>query len=168
MGEKYFLQVNDVLSGRLMSESTETREKETERDGRMDRGKPLQRKNEEKKIWGVSDSLIKRQGEEMRTLRCGWKNVEWEKATGGAGRDQYRRIMICSLWGSGGTAVSDIRDQSVCVHKCWFAFLLLRAIVRKRKRLGFSCCMQRMCDDDAGGQQLVEAVWLILKMTYLK
>lgn len=63
-----------------------------------------------------------------------------------AGRDQYNRVMICSLRGSGGTALSDIRDQSmrvcVCVHKCQFAFLLLSMVDRKRNRLGFSCCVQ--------------------------
>lgn len=115
-------------------------EKETGREGQM---RTISEEEWGKKIWGVHDSLIKRCGEErgerggVAEKMCGEKRRQRD-----AGRDQYRRVIISSLWGSGGTAPSDIRDQSLRVHECWFTFLLLSMSFRKRKRLGLSCCMQ--------------------------
>lgn len=87
---------------------------------------------------------------ERRTSRCGRKMCGGRRRQRDTGRDQYGRVMIGSLRGSGGTALSDIRDQSVCVrvHRVWF--LLLCTVFRNMRRLGFSCCMQNvrcMCDE---------------------
>lgn len=78
------------------------------------------------------------------------KEEEKKKMLGERERDQYSLVMICFLCEAQveqHRATPEIRERGcVCVHK-WLlgAFLLLRAVVRKRKRLGLSCCLLCMC-----------------------
>lgn len=62
-----------------------------------------------KKIWGVNDGLIKRQVEERGEHGGRQRDAE---------SDQYNRVMICSLQGSGGTALRHQRSKRVCVCVC--------------------------------------------------
>lgn len=121
-----------------------------------------QGRNEDKKVCGVNDSLIKRCGEEMRTWRCGRKmrDKRWRQRE--AGRDQYHWAPTGSLWGSGGTTLSDIGHQSVC--KYWFAFLLISMFSRNdwdfpaafklQQHFGYMCDDKVMSDMDSNWLRL--------------
>lgn len=90
--------------------------------------------------------MIKRQGEE----RVGHGGAE-ERTLGvrkrqeDAGEDQYSRVMIGSLRGSGGTTLSDIRDQSVrvCTSVGLLSYYLMRLPGRGRGR-GFPAARKRV------------------------